>query len=70
VLRFDERHLRENVQVARVRVRTALDAQRSGNIFVQYNSTTESVDVNLRLRYAIAEGTDLWRSRRCRSRAR
>ena len=60
ILRFDERRLRENVQVARVRVRTALDARRSGNVFVQYNSVTESVDVNVRLRYAIAEGTDLW----------
>ena len=60
VLRFSERRLRENVQVARLRVRTALDARKSGNVFVQYNSTTESVDVNLRLRYAIAEGTDLW----------
>jgi hypothetical protein len=27
---------------------------------VQYNSTTGSLDFNLRLRYAIAEGTDVW----------
>ena len=60
VLRFDERRLRENVQVARLRMRTALDARRSGNVFVQYNSVTESVDMNVRLRSAIAEGTDLW----------
>ena len=60
VLRFDERNQRENIQVARVRIRTALDAQKSGNAFVQYNSTSGSLDFNVRLRYAIAEGTDVW----------
>ena len=28
--------------------------------FVQYNSTTDRVDFNVRLRYAVTEGTDLW----------
>jgi hypothetical protein len=60
VLRFDARDEKADIHVARLRVRTALDAQRSGNAFVQYNSTTGSLDVNLRLRYAIAEGTDVW----------
>ena len=60
ILRFDARDERENVQVARLRVRTALDARRSGNAFVQYNSTTGHLDFNVRLRYAFAEGTDLW----------
>jgi hypothetical protein len=46
--------------VARLRVRTALDARRSGNAFVQYTSTTGHLDFNVRLRYAFAEGTDLW----------
>jgi hypothetical protein len=32
----------------------------SGNAFVQYNSTTSRLDFNVRLRYAVAEGTDLW----------
>jgi hypothetical protein len=27
---------------------------------VQYNSTTDRLDFNVRLRYAFAEGTDLW----------
>ena len=44
----------------RLRIRTALDARASGNAFVQYNSTTDRLDFNVRLRYAIAEGTDLW----------
>jgi len=37
-----------------------LNARASANAFVQYNSTTDRVDLNLRLRYAFAEGTDLW----------
>jgi hypothetical protein len=60
VLRFDTRDQKADIHVARLRVRTALDAQRSGNAFVQYNSTNGSLDFNLRLRYAIAEGTDVW----------
>ena len=44
----------------RLRVRTAVDAKASGNAFIQYNSTTDRVDFNVRLRYALAEGTDLW----------
>jgi hypothetical protein len=59
-LNFEKRNQKETVQVARLRVRTALDVRASGNAFVQYNSTTRRVDVNARLRYAFAEGTDLW----------
>jgi hypothetical protein len=60
VLRFDDRDQKEDIHIARLRIRTALDAHRSGNAFVQYNSSTGSLDFNLRLRYAIAEGTDVW----------
>ena len=59
-LRFDRRQESVNIQLARLRVRTALNAQASGNAFVQYNSTTHSLDFNVRLRYNVAEGTDLW----------
>jgi hypothetical protein len=59
-IRFASRDQHETIQVARLRVRTALDVRASGNAFVQYNSTTDRVDVNVRLRYAFAEGTDLW----------
>ena len=59
-LRFDQRHESATIQLARLRVRTALNAQASGNAFVQYNSTTRRVDFNVRLRYNVAEGTDLW----------
>jgi hypothetical protein len=60
VLRFDARGESANIHLARLRIRTALDAKASGNAFVQYNSTTSRVDFNVRLRYAVAEGTDLW----------
>ena len=60
VLRFKERNQETDIHLARLRVRTALDARKSGNAFVQYNSTSGSLDFNLRLRYAIAEGTDVW----------
>jgi hypothetical protein len=43
-----------------MRIRTALDSRASGNAFVQYNSTTDRLDANVRLRYNFAEGRDLW----------
>ena len=60
ILRFPGRDVAANIHLLRLRLRTALDAKASGNAFIQYNSTTDRVDVNVRLRYAIAEGTDLW----------
>jgi hypothetical protein len=60
LLRFDDRDQSANIHVARMRVRTALNARSSGNAFVQYNSTTDRLDFNVRLRYAFSEGTDLW----------
>ncbi|MDX2056275.1 MAG: DUF5916 domain-containing protein [Gemmatimonadales bacterium] len=60
LLRFPTRNQKANIHVARLRVRVAGDARTSGNAFVQYNSTTDRLDLNVRLRYAFAEGTDLW----------
>jgi hypothetical protein len=60
LLRFASRHESVNIHLARLRIRTALNAQASGNAFVQYNSTTNRLDVNVRFRYNVAEGTDLW----------
>ena len=59
-LRFDARDEKADIQLLRLRIRTALNARASGNAFLQYNSTTERVDLNLRLRYNVSEGTDLW----------
>ena len=60
LLRFANRNESANVHLARLRIRTALNAQASGNAFVQDNSTTNRLDFNVRLRYNVAEGTDLW----------
>jgi hypothetical protein len=60
VLRFPVRDESADIHLLRFRVRTALDAKASGNAFIQYNSTTDRLDFNVRLRYAVAEGTDLW----------
>jgi hypothetical protein len=59
-LTFESRKQATDIHVARLRIRAAVDAQKSGNAFVQYNSTTERLELNVRLRYAFAEGTDLW----------
>jgi hypothetical protein len=59
-LRFAARHQKADIHVARMRIRAALDSRTSGNAFVQFNSTTNRLDFNVRLRYAFAEGTDLW----------
>ena len=59
-LRFAGRGEAEDIQLVRLRVLAALDTRGSGNAFVQYNSTTGHLDFNVRLRYAFAEGTDLW----------
>jgi hypothetical protein len=59
-LDFTHRGQRATIQLAGVRVRTALDARASGNALVQYNSTTGRLDLNVRLRYNVREGTDLW----------
>ena len=59
-LRFPARDQSANLHLLRLRVRTAIDARASGNAFVQYNSTTDRLDFNVRLRYAVTEGTDLW----------
>ena len=59
-LRFDARDQSTDIHLARIRVRAALDARASGNAFVQYNSVSDRLDLNVRLRYNFAEGTDLW----------
>jgi hypothetical protein len=59
-LRFPVREEAVNIHLLRLRIRTALDARASGNAFIQYNSTTDRLDFNVRLRYNVSEGTDLW----------
>jgi hypothetical protein len=59
-LRFDSRNQSENIQVGRLRVRVAADARLSASLVTQYATTTDRLDFNARVRYAFAEGTDLW----------
>jgi hypothetical protein len=59
-LRFGDRDTGADIHLARLRLRAALDARASGNALVQYNSTTDRLAFNFRLRYNFAEGTDLW----------
>jgi hypothetical protein len=59
-LRFPVRHQAADLHLVGVEIRAAKDARASANALVQYNSTTNRVDLNLRLRYNVAEGSDLW----------
>jgi Domain of unknown function (DUF5916)/Carbohydrate family 9 binding domain-like len=59
-LRFHDRREADDIHLAGLQVRAALHARASANAFVQFNSTTQRVDANIRLRYNFAEGTDLW----------
>jgi len=59
-LRFEERGQRADIHLAGLELRAALDARASASALVQYNSTTDRLDANLRLRYNVSEGTDLW----------
>lgn len=59
-LRFPTRNDGADIHLTRLRVRGALDARASANAFVQYNSTTGRLALNVRLRYSFSEGTDVW----------
>jgi hypothetical protein len=59
-LRFGTRDEAADIHLLGLRVRTALDTRASGNALLQYNSTTNRLNVNVRLRYNVREGTDLW----------
>lgn len=49
-----------DVHLAGLRVGTALNTQLSTNVFVQYNSLLDVISANVRFRYNIREGNDLW----------
>jgi hypothetical protein len=60
VLRFADRDQDVDTHLAQVRIRAAANAKASATIFLQYNSVTDRVSVNARMRYNFREGTDLW----------
>jgi len=59
-LRFASRNEQANIQLLGLRIRTAANVRASGNALIQYNSTTARMDFNVRFRYNVTEGTDLW----------
>jgi hypothetical protein len=59
-LRFPVRNQAVDIHLASLRIGTALNVRLSGTSMVQYNSTTDRLDLNLRFRYNVREGTDLW----------
>jgi hypothetical protein len=59
-IRFGERQETVDVQVVRLRLRAAADARLSAAALVQYNSLAHLAGVNLRFRYNVREGTDIW----------
>ena len=59
-LRFPDRDQATNIHLARLRLRYAFDGRLSVDLFSQYSSLAGQVGNNLRLRYNLREGTDLW----------
>jgi hypothetical protein len=59
-VRFDERDQEFTAHVARLRTRVSLSTRLTGAAFVQYNSASNSVFLNARVRYNPREGNDLY----------
>jgi hypothetical protein len=59
-IRFDERNQAFDAHLLRVTARGAVDVHFSFDAFMQYNSLTDVVSTNARLRYNFREGQDLW----------
>ena len=59
-IRFDERGQAFDAHLVRLQARGALDVHFSIDAFAQYNSLTDVVSTNARLRYNFREGQDLW----------
>ena len=59
-IRFPARDQAVNMHLLRLRVRAAYDVHLSLSAFLQYNSVSDQFDMNLRLRYNVRDGTDLW----------
>lgn len=57
---FAERGQQFTSHLARLRLGMPLNTQVSTNLFLQYNSVTDSFSTNARFRYNFSEGNDLW----------
>ncbi len=59
-VRFPDRDEQFSGDIFRLRARASLNTHLSANTFVQYNSASDAVGVNVRLRYNFSEGNDLY----------
>lgn len=59
-IRFDERGQAFDSHLLRLTARAALDTHLSFDLFTQFNSLTDVISSNARLRYQFREGQDLW----------
>jgi len=59
-VRFDSRDQEFASNIARLRIQSALDTRLSLNAFLQWASANDAFAANVRLRYNLSEGTDLW----------
>jgi hypothetical protein len=59
-IRFPDRDQRFDAHLAGLRIGTALNTKVSTNALIQLNSATHSVSANVRFRYNLREGDDLW----------
>ncbi|MGH7588540.1 MAG: hypothetical protein ACRELU_08105, partial [Gemmatimonadota bacterium] len=57
---FDDRDERFRAHILRLRTSVSIDARASVNAFVQLNSLADVVAGNVRFRYNLSEGHDLW----------
>jgi hypothetical protein len=57
---FDEREQQFRAHIVRLRSSISIDARASVNAFVQLNSLADVVAGNVRFRYNVSEGHDLW----------
>jgi len=57
---FPDRNQRVDADLADVRMRAALDAKLSAEVFLQYSAAGDAVATNFRVRYRFAEGRDLF----------
>jgi len=59
-IRFPDRNEELNAHLFSFKTQAALDIHLSGAVLVQYNSTIDQVNTNVRIRYHFREGNDLW----------
>ena len=59
-IRFPDRGQSLDVHSATVRARIAANTRLQGTVLAQYNNIDDRLGLNVRLRYNIAEGRDIW----------